>query len=170
MNETDLAALLDQAEITRQLTRYCRAMDRCDAALAYSVFAQNAVADYGTMYQGTGHGFVDFALQAHQALLVHTHQLGNCLIELAGEHAGSETYVTMTARADAGGKLFDMRSLGRYVDRWAKRDGIWRITHRQYIHEFDDSWPVTAARYPSAGHRNRQDPSYQALREWGEYE
>lgn len=164
MTAYDLAALSDRAEIADQLTRYCRAMDRCDHALGYSVFTETAIVDYGTMYQGTGSGFVDFALDAHKTLLVHTHQISNILIVLDHDHAGSEAYVTMTARLEIGhGKLQDMRSLGRYVDRWIKRENAWRISHRRYIHEFDDIWPVTNARYPISGRRDESDSSCAAL-------
>jgi hypothetical protein len=164
MTVYDLAAMSDRGEITDQLTRYCRAMDRCDHALGYSVFDETAVADYGAMYQGTGRGFVDFALAAHKGLLVHNHQISNILIAFDSGRANSETYVTMMARMDlGGGRLHDMRSLGRYIDRWTKREGAWRISHRRYIHEFDDNWPVTNARYPVAGRRDESDASYEAL-------
>ncbi len=70
----------------------------------------------------------------------------------------------MMARLDiGGGKLYDMRSLGRYIDRWIRREGNWWISHRRYIHEFDDSWPVTNARYPISGRRDESDASYEAL-------
>lgn len=165
MTEFTVSEIADRLEIAHQLAAYARAMDRCDHALGYSVFHENAPADYGTMYQGTGSGFVDFALEAHKGLLVHNHQISNVLIELDGDRAASETYVTMMARIDAGdGVLHDMRSIGRYLDRWEKRDGGWRIAQRQYLHGFDDMWPVTRAGYPIHECRDASDPSYAVLK------
>jgi hypothetical protein len=163
MTQRDLLALQDRFEIADQLARYARAMDRCDHALGYSIFHPGAGADYGAMYQGTGSGFVDFALAAHKGMLVHSHQISNLLIELDGDVAASETYVTMMARMDVAGTLHDMRSLGRYLDRWEKREAVWRIAKRQYIHDFDDMWPVTRAGYAVQGRRDDSDSSYAVL-------
>ncbi len=164
MTGLKISEIQDRLEIAQQLANYARAMDRCDHALGYSVFHENASADYGAMYQGTGSGFVDFALEAHKGLLVHNHQISNFTIELNGDLAGSEAYVTMTGRIDASGVLHDMRSIGRYLDRWAKRAGAWRIAQRHYIHAFDDMWPVTRAAYPTLGRRDASDPSYAVLK------
>jgi hypothetical protein len=164
MADSNLSDVADRLEIAQQLAIYARAMDRCDHALGYSVFHENAPADYGSMFQGTGSEFVDFALKSHENFLVHNHQISNLLIELRGDQAGSETYVTMMARMEIAGTPHDMRSLGRYIDRWEKRGGAWRIAHRQYIHEFDDMWPVTRAGYPIQGRRDGSDPSYAVLK------
>ncbi len=164
MTAVTASEIQDRLEIAQQLANYARAMDRCDHALGYSVFHDNAPADYGAMFQGTGSGFVDFALEAHKGFLVHNHQISNFTIELNGDLAASETYVTMMGRIDAGGVLHDMRSIGRYLDRWERRAGAWRIARRQYIHEFDDMWPVTRAAYPTLGRRDASDPSYAVLK------
>lgn len=156
-----LEQLHAKQEITERLHDYVRAMDRMDDELGYSVFHADAVADYGTMYQGTGHGFVDFVHVAHQAMLVHTHQLGGVTIRVDGERAVSESYVTATLRGRApDGALFEIRSCGRYLDRWEKRAGRWAISARQYVHELDDRYPVHQPGFDTTGRRDRADPSY----------
>jgi len=161
MNDDALQQLLAKQEITERLHDYVRAMDRIDDELGRSVFHPDAPADYGTMYQGTGHGFIDFVHLAHEAMLVHTHQLGSVSIRVDGEHAVSEAYVTVTLRRRApDGALLDTRSLGRYLDRWEKRGGRWAISARSYVHEMDDCIPVREAGFATDGRRDRSDPSY----------
>ena len=164
MDNADLAVLIAKQAITEQLHRYCRAMDRMDNTLGRSVFHPDAIADYGSMYQGTGHGFIDFVYDAHARLLIHHHQLGNILIAVDGDMASSESYVTVTFRSkDGSGALIAMKSYGRYVDRWERRDGLWAISHRRYLHSIDETRPAAESDYPPDGTRDRNDPSYTLL-------
>lgn len=161
MHDDALEQLLAKQAITERLHDYARAMDRMDDELGYSVFHADAVADYGTMYQGSGHGFIAFVHAAHAQLLAHTHQLGSLSIAVDGERAVSETYVTATLRGRApDGSLFDIRSCGRYLDRWQRRAGHWAISARQYVHEIDARTPVRHADHETTGRRDRSDPSY----------
>ena len=57
------------------------------------------------------------------------------------------------------GTLHDIRNLGRYIDRWERRDGSWRIIHRRYVHDFDQTGPATGE-FETMGKRDRSDPSY----------
>lgn len=163
MNNDTLQTLLDRQAITDKLHQYCRAMDRIDDDLGRSVFHQDAQADYGEMYQGSGYGFIDFVHQAHLGMWVHQHALSNILIDLQGDRAGSEAYVTATFRIrNADGTLTGMRSHGRYIDHWERRDGVWRIAQRRYIHDMDEKWSTEMAFAPQ-GHRDPGDPSYTVL-------
>lgn len=164
MDQSAFADLLAKQEITEAIYKYCRAMDRMDSELGRSVFHPDAIADYGEVFQGTGHGFVDFVYEIHAGLLVHQHQIGNILIHVEGDRAFSESYVTVTVRSKAlGGSLVETRSCGRYVDRWAKRADRWAISHRTYVHEIDETAPVHNSRYSSRGRRDKSDPSYGAV-------
>jgi hypothetical protein len=164
MDEKALSQLLAKQDITEAIHNYCRAMDRIDDDLGRSVFHADAVADYGEMFQGTGHAFIEFVHAAHSGMLVHTHQVSNISVRVDGDRAGSETYVTATLRMKTGdGTLAETRSLGRYIDQWERRDGRWAISHRQYVHEMDDTRLVAKASYATGGRRNRTDPSYLRL-------
>lgn len=156
--------LVDHQAITDQLNRYARAMDRIDNELGRSVFHEDAPADYGEIFQGTGHEFVEWVSGMHKTLLTHAHQLGNVLINIDGNRAGSEAYVSVGARLRAeDGTLIGLTSRGRYIDQWEKRDdGIWRISHRRYIQEMDDAGAVQST-YATGGSRDREDPSYAVL-------
>jgi hypothetical protein len=163
MTATDdrLQELLDKQAITEAIYRYARSMDRLDAELGYSVFWPEATADYDRqMFQGSGTGFVDMCMEAHLLYTAHSHQFSNILITVDGATATSETYGDVThRRIDEDGQCIDSRSLGRYADRWEKRDGEWRIIERTYVHDFDENGPTTGY-FTTIGRRDRTDPSY----------
>jgi hypothetical protein len=135
-----------------------------DNELGRSVFHPDAVADYGGMYRGSGHGFIEFVYQAHAGMLVHNHQLGNILIKIDGERATSESYVSGTfRRRDERGALLTMESYGRYIDCREKRNGRWAINDRHYLHSMDETRPVSESQFPTTGIRDRTDPNYKIL-------
>ena len=162
---TDLLTLVaDRQAITDQIYRYCRAMDRIDHQLGYSIWHDDGTADYAPNYQGTGHGFIDHVCAQHAGLQQHSHQMSNIIIELDGDKAASESYVTATLRIDRGGKLMQMNVISRYVDRWSKRDGRWALDHRQAVMEMDEMREVTPMKHHDTARRDRSDPSYAVLK------
>jgi hypothetical protein len=159
--DPQLQELLDKQAITEVIYRYGRSMDRLDRDLGRSVFWPEATADYHQqMYQGTGYGFIDMVMEAHPNFTAHSHQFSNILITVEGDTATSETYGDVTLRRlDEGGRCIDSRNLGRYVDRWEKRRGEWRIIERTYLHDFDQSG-ASAGDFLTTGRRDRLDASY----------
>lgn len=156
-----LRELLDKRAIEEQIYNYGRSMDRLDRELGYRVFWPEAVADYDEqMFVGTGNGFVDMCMDAHLGFVAHSHQFTNILITISGDTARSETYGDVTLRMiGADGVPIDSRNLGRYVDRWERRGDEWRIIHRQYLHDFDQSGP-NAGNFATTGRRDPRDASY----------
>lgn len=162
MSET-IEELLAERAITRQLHNYARAMDRCDETLGRAVFHADSVVDYGSMFQGSGYGFVDFTTEAHKVMTTHVHRISNILIEVEGDWAGSEAYVEARLRLPQGQGFIDLINLGRYIDMWEKRDGEWRILRRRYLHEMDAKQVVEKADYTCAGRRDHTDTSYEVF-------
>ena len=146
--------------IRRQLYCYCRAVDRLDAPLGYGVWHDDGTASYGPMFDGTGRGFIDWVIEQHLALDNHSHQIANILISLDGDRASSEAYVTAALRMRQDDHLLHIDVRGRYLDRWALRDGRWAIAHRDYVHDFDDARVVTTTQAQGWGKRDREDLSY----------
>jgi hypothetical protein len=157
-----LQGLLDKQAITERIYDYGRSMDRIDPALGKACFHEDALVDYGAeRYQGTAAGFVDMCMAAHPHFSSHAHQFSNVRIWMLGnDRARSETYCDVTLRrVDESGQSQDMRTLGRYIDEWTKRDGNWRIFTRIYLHDLDQSGPG-AGLFGTTGRRDRADPSY----------
>lgn len=156
------AMLQDEWEIERVLQKYCRAMDRIDPELGYSVWHGEGTADYGPLfYQGSGRGFIDWVCDFHRNLTATSHQIANVVIDVAGDRAKSEAYVTVALLIPEGDRHVVMTGRGRYLDKWAKIDGIWAIEARQYIHDFHTIQDADVTL--GSGVRDRSDPSYQFL-------
>ena len=159
---SDTQSFTDKLAIAEQLYRYCRSVDRLDVALGHSVFHPDSYADFG-LYKGTGRGWIDFICQEHRRFLHHSHQVTNILIEVNGDNAGSESYVTATLRAREGEKLMQRQFWARYVDRWSRRDGHWAIDRRECVIDFASIAEVTALGDHQRSRRDDADPSYEVL-------
>jgi hypothetical protein len=164
MDDAQWQAVADKQAITDLIYRYCRSMDRIDAELGYSLWHDDAVADYGDIYRGSGRGFIDFVCERHRGLIAQSHQITNVIVEVGGDRAGSEAYVFATVRLQAGEQLKQMSVWGRYIDEWARRDGRWAIAKRVTVLDFDEIRDVTPMSVTDRGRRDRTDPSYAVLR------
>jgi len=154
----------DRQAITQMLHLYCRAMDRMDLALGYSIWHDDGEADYGeAIFRGTGRGFVDFVAEAHRRMIAHSHQVTTITIRLAGDRAASESYVIAALRFAEGEQLRETTTRGRYLDRWSFRNGRWAIDKRVYAHDFADVRDVQPTSIPTRASRDRSDPSYEVL-------
>ncbi|MBD3759641.1 MAG: nuclear transport factor 2 family protein [Rhizorhabdus sp.] len=154
---------LVRQKITDQLYCYCRAMDRLDAELGYSVFAPDSTVDYGPVFCGTGRGFVEYVLDRHRKMVGTSHQISNILFSRMDYGIVTEAYVRATNRSASEGRTYDVVIQGRYLDRWRERDGRWLIHHRHYLHDFDAVVEVSKSLLEPWGARDRSDPSYAAL-------
>ena len=156
--------LADARAITDLIYRYCRSVDRLDIPLGHSIWHEDGIADYGeTVYQGNGRGVIDHICAQHLRTLHHSHQVSNIIIELDGDRAGSESYVTASLRVMRGEQLKQMTVWGRYIDRWSRRDGRWGLDKRISIRDFDEVRDVVAMGNHDIGRRDRSDPSYTVL-------
>jgi hypothetical protein len=166
MDAPSMRTLADRQEITDLIYRYCRSMDRIDAELGYTLWHEGAVADYGAdIYQGSGRGFIDHVCAVHRQTLAHSHQISNIIIQLDGERAASESYVTATLRVIKGGKVLQITAWSRYIDQWSRREGCWGIDKRIAVLDFDEIREVTAIGKSGRGSRDRDDPSYAVLKD-----
>jgi hypothetical protein len=160
-----LQQVADRQAITDLIYRYCRSVDRLDIPLGHSIWHDDGIADYGeTVYQGDGRGVIDHICAQHAHTLHHSHQVSNIIIDLDGDHAGSESYVTASLRIMRDGQLKQMSVWGRYIDRWSRRDGRWGLDKRISIRDFDEARDVVAMGDHTVGSRDPSDPSYAVLK------
>lgn len=134
-----LARLADRAEITEVLARYCRGVDRCDEATLRSVFHPDAIDDHGT-FVGPAWEFAAWAVKGALATWHSSHHsVHNVIVDWTGvDTADVESYVIGLNRRLQGPndgviELF----AGRYVDRFERRDGAWKIAHRTALRDVD---------------------------------
>lgn len=166
--EQQMRALLDKQAITEVLHRYCRAIDRYDASLLASVYHEDAM-DYHGVYNGPIAGFVE-ALRGKPGLYVATsHKVSNILIELDGDVARSETYLNAMHRRETADGLVDDFLHCRYLDRFERRNGEWRIAKRTVVYDWGITQPAIARAWWTDlpgdyvfGTKDDNDPLYQA--------
>lgn len=160
------ARFRDRYAIEDMLRQYCRGVDRGDADLIRDVYFEDAEDDHGN-FKGTGQDFADYVVAAlNDRMLATMHNLHQVNIRFDGNTAYTETYFTAHHRhVEEGATVLDHFG-GRYVDRFEKRFGKWKIARRSVV--YDWSKVETAEREYDAsafeqGKRNRDDLSYKAI-------
>ena len=164
--------LADKDEIRDVLMRYSRAVDRLDVELLTSCYHADSWDDHGH-FKGTGHEFSSFIVESLSARTHHTtHSVANVFIELDPidcDAARAESYAMayLRRRDEAGDEWLDLFA-GRYVDRFARRDAVWRIASRVVVHDWSTSTRLDeASSFPlpmdgfTQGARDRSDLVYQ---------
>lgn len=164
MTEADIRAVADHQQITNLLNSYGRAMDRMDAEVGYAIFHEDGHADYFGHYNGSGRGFMDHANAQHAQTLTHHHRISNIVIELDGDRAASESYVSSDVRIKMGDAIKQITTCGRYLDTWSRRNGKWGIDKRIAVRDYDEIRDVTPMQVTETSPRDRTDKSYSILK------
>lgn len=162
--EPVLQQLVDEAAIRKAHMRYCRGVDRMDFELIRSCYHPDAIDDHGE-YVGGVDGFIEYCKAGTPNFDSTTHFTGNYLIDVEGDVASAEFYARAYHRvpADAGGVVKDLVVNTRYVDRWERRGGEWKISHRKVVVDTDRVDVVAERWVPQEqlrARRDRSDPSY----------
>lgn len=185
MSEQQLNELLDRQSISDVIMTYARAIDRMDESMLRSIFHSDSQHAHGFVGPSSDPALPskpgdpkDFVAYAFDVLNTHTrtqHQLGNIFIELEGDNAYAETYFTayhrMRPKGDpmaadnAHDTEMDFWVGGRYLDRFQKRDGVWKISHRTGLTDWMRTEPPSTQGFfdtPEAllGHRGEKDLVY----------
>lgn len=165
---TDLEILIEKDKIRDQIFNYCRALDRIDNELGYTIFAEDSEVDYGPTYKGTGRGFIDMMLKMHRKMVSTHHMMTNILIKFNedGSKAASETYMYAACKYKnkKGEASFTVEARCRDIDNWEKRDGKWVIVKR--VVAGDNSFIIPAPQYTDDYNNGRdkvRDISYDVL-------
>jgi hypothetical protein len=170
MNSDDLLrqmqGLLDKQAITEVLFRYCRGIDRHDRALLASVYHDDAE-DYHGIYNGPISGFFERMKGPPAGLLATHHSVSNILVELDGDVARVESYLNAMHRRQSAEGLVDDLLKCRYVDRFERRNGEWKIAKRSVIYDWgvtqpavEKGWWDDAPGEYLFGRKDRSDPVY----------
>lgn len=165
-----VAELLAREEIRETLMRYSRGVDRLDKELLRTCFHDESTDDHGH-FKGSGHEFADFIVGSLAERAHHTsHTVANILIEIDDLDAGvahAESYgIAYLRRTEDNVEWLDLFA-GRYVDRFERRDGHWRIADRAVVHDWSLSLELdSASSFPLVidgfvqGTRDRTDLAY----------
>ena len=144
ISQSALRVLLDKQEITEVLARYCRAIDRLDEELLRSVYWPDGYDDHMS-FAGLVAEFIPEAIKSCASIFKSTvHSISNILIEVDGDVAHSETYFTSFNRLSQtrDGREYDRITCARYLDRFERRNGEWRIADRVMTRDWRRVDPV----------------------------
>jgi hypothetical protein len=180
--EARLRLVEDRQAIHDVIVRYCRGVDRSDPDLVLAAFHDDAIDNHfgvvlpfreaiGTLKTARSGG------GSPPSKTTSMHNICNVLIEVDGDIARCESYVIVIVRIPQDGGTIDWMHAGRYVDRFERRNGEWRIAYRTVVYDlerFDDVVPapdgLSQARYLDnavRGKRGRMDFSYEIFRPSG---
>lgn len=160
LNDAEFRTLLDKAQIHDALMRYSRGVDRGDGELVTSVFHPEATLDMGRGPMSAA------ALAEGITRMTATgtmHFVGNEYVEVDGDTAYSETYFISYATVTDSGIPATRSRGGRYLDRFERRDGEWKIARRVLVDEWSrlDDLPAPTGPPPGrVGLRSKDDPVY----------
>lgn len=175
MSQNDSEALrrmIDRTEIYEVMCRYARGVDRGDEEVIRSAYHPDAWDDH-VDFKGDVDGFIAWLDTRFVGFDNSMHFLGNCLVEFAGpDLALVETYyASRRLRPPVGdegadlapGDMICWQSWGRYLDRFERRNGEWRIARRTLV--IDSRFSSVAKNGARSGPvtwgvRNTSDPLY----------
>jgi hypothetical protein len=139
MDSSDAVAwLMARAELHDLNMKFSRAVDRGDIELLKSVYHSDSTDDHG-FWSGTGWGFADFIIPLMRERFASSHHfIGNERYVIDGERAEGEVSVTTLKSPKSEPRKAALTS-ARYLDRYERRDNVWRIAHRLAIADVWDS-------------------------------
>lgn len=166
MSANDIETLLAKQACTELVYSLARGLDRCDRGLLLSLFHADATDDHGG-FKGSAVDFVDWALGLLATMERTQHLIGNVLIDVQGDQAvGESCFMANHDMTDADGRPVRMIAAGRYLDRFERRDGEWKIAHRHAVYDWNanfdrtDTWDRSAGSPRVFGERGTGDALY----------
>lgn len=168
-----LAARVEQLEareaIRDVMYRYARGADRGDLELFKSCYWPDAT-DCHWFWNGNAHEFADYVIPLLREIPNSQHSITNPIIDIDGERAFAECQWYVLHHIDFGDDLaIDQQCEGRYLDVFERRDGVWKILHRQTALEalrehvtprYTRAYPPE---HPSRGLRAPHDAVYRGM-------
>lgn len=167
-----VARLLDQQAIERVIHRYCRGIDRRDLALVRDCYHDDATDHHGS-FEGTADEYVVWVDGLLARYRFTTHALNQITVEFGAspDLAAAETYGVSIHRGDPAKPHQNLATAFRYLDRFERRAGSWKIARRVAIGEWslrlsaEAWWDIPESHVHSR--RDADDPLYALLSSLG---
>lgn len=134
--EARLKRLEDIEGIRSLLHQIARGTDRFDGALLAASIHPDAVLDMGGASTMSGTAFAAALKPPAAPRPGRMHIVTNERIEVDGDTATSETYILSCQDVLADGVRKTRLRAGRYLDRFERRDGVWRLSARVLVDEW----------------------------------
>ena len=142
--EKTVAELQAKQDLHELNVRYANGVDRRDRVLLETLWWPDSVIDFG-LFVGSGAQFAEVISAPNPAVEITTHFASNELFELDGDRATGRSYVIGTSVSlAADGSKTDQMVSGRYLDKYERRGGVWKFTHRLFVVDWIVTQPGSA--------------------------
>ncbi len=165
--ESQLQVLLDKQAIYELICAYCNAADRHDNEKMRSLYHADALDDHASFFKGLAMDFIDKLPDIQVPMEILHHNVTTVNLKLDGDHAEGEVYLIAFHKIRTDDGALDLLIGGRYFDKYQKRDGIWKFSHRAVVADWANLHnpsivnldnPIIAGAY--IGKPGAIDPSY----------
>ena len=156
----------DRMALQHLVATYGHAIDRRDYALLQTLYHPDAIDDHSPYFHGSPAEYAAWLPEMMANWRATAHVMLNMVFVVEDDHAeGIISARTWHLTAD-GSREFT--AWGRYADRYAKRDGIWRFAHRFFILDSTEECPAQGqdsfgTQGVALGAAGRDDPVFQRL-------
>ena len=163
-----LQEMLDEHALRKLVHAYCRAVDRGDMATLRELYHHDAVDAHGAFSTGSVDGFFEQLVASRPYIRAMQHHITTANFAIDGYTAEGEIYNIAVHTFAGKSRDTDLVIGGRYLDKYEKRDGAWKILERTIVTDWarvtdpssmNMSHPVTAD--TPKGALDETDPSYQ---------
>ena len=165
--DAQLQELLDKHAIYELINAYCNAADRKDWDKMRSLYHNDAIDDHGGFFKGLATEFIDKLPEIQAPMEILHHNTTTINLKIKGDYGEGEVYVLAFHKVQTETGPFDLLIGGRYLDKYEKRDGCWKFSHRAVLADWatihnpsqvDLNNPVIEGSL--LGKPNASDPSY----------
>jgi len=165
--EMAITRLLIKDRLRELAMNYCRAIDRRDPVLLASVFHEDAHDEHGTAFNGPIREFIASLDTIMAEFQVTQHSISNTSFRIDGDVAEGELYFDAYHRT-VPPEPRHVLVRGRYLDRYERQAGEWRIAQRWLVWDSYETASVKpedadALKALGAGGANADDYSYRRL-------
>jgi hypothetical protein len=139
--EQQIDELLDKQAIYELICAYCNAADRHDHAKMRSLYHEDAIDEHGHFAKGPAMDFIEKLPEIQKPMEILHHNVTTVNLKLdPGSESGAgatraegEVYLIAFHKVKAEDRSYDVLIGGRYFDKYEKRDGTWKFSHRSIV-------------------------------------
>ena len=137
-----------------------------------TLYHDDAIDDHGDMFKGGPDDYVAWLPTIMAMWDATVHSISNALYEVNGTNAEGELYVVAYHRTHEP-QAKEIIVGGRYLDKYEKREGVWKFTRRSLAMDWCNVQDVNAKDYETfaagavRGRHDAGDPSYAELTLFG---
>jgi hypothetical protein len=166
-SEAQLQEMFDEFELRKLVHGYCRAVDRGDVSHLRELYHPDATDDHGSVAAGSADELLDAITAARPYIRSMQHNVTTVNFAIDGDTAEGEVYTIATHTFIARDHDVDVVIGGRYLDKYARRDGTWKFITRMIVTDWahvndpstiDLSHPIT--KDTPRGAPDESDPSH----------